>query len=380
MIKTYEFDARLIVLVGTAHVSQASVQEVTDALEQYSANAVAVELDEDRYKALTEAQTYRELDIVKIIKQNKVASLLAQMFLASFQQKVAKQLNQTLGEDMKTAMDFAHNHQIELLRIDRSVQTTLLRIWHSLSFFDKVKLGSELLASLFETKISTEQIEALKQEDLLESALADVGKLFPNIRHILIDERDRLMAHRLRSKNVDVIVAVVGAAHVPGILKYLEAPATIEGLLDVPKAKKASYWTWLFPAFLIGITLLSMAQAPNLALNTLLRFILINGSLAALGTLLAFGHPLSALSAFVMAPVGLLSPVLATGFFAGICEAYLRKPRVEDFMNLNQDLSTVKGYWRNRVARILLIVMFANIFASLGSIVYSIDIIQRLFN
>jgi pheromone shutdown-related protein TraB len=380
MIKTYEFDARLIVLVGTAHVSQASVQEVTDALEQYSANAVAVELDEDRYKALTEAQTYRELDIVKIIKQNKVASLLAQMFLASFQQKVAKQLNQTLGEDMKTAMDFAHNHQIELLRIDRSVQITLLRIWHSLSFFDKVKLGSELLASLFETKISTEQIEALKQEDLLESALADVGKLFPNIRHILIDERDRLMAHRLRSKNVDVIVAVVGAAHVPGILKYLEAPATIEGLLDVPKAKKASYWTWLFPGFLIGITLLSMAQAPNLALNTLLRFILINGSLAALGTLLAFGHPLSALSAFVMAPVGLLSPVLATGFFAGICEAYLRKPRVEDFMNLNQDLSTVKGYWRNRVARILLIVMFANIFASLGSIVYSIDIIQRLFN
>ncbi len=380
MIKTYEFNARLIVLVGTAHVSESSVQEVRDALENYSANVVAVELDDERYQAMTEKKTYQELDIVSIIKQNKVASLLAQMFLASFQQKVAKQLNQTLGQDMQVAMDFAADNKIELLRIDRSVQITLLRIWHSLKFFDKVKLASELLVSLFETKVSVDQIEALKQEDLLESALADVGKLFPNIRYILIDERDRLMAHHLRAKQADVIVAVVGAAHVPGILKYLENPEPIDGLLSVPQPKKAGLWTWLFPLFLIGITLLSMLQAPNLAWSTLLRFILINGSLAALGTLLAFGHPLSALSAFIMAPVGLLSPVLATGFFAGICEAYLRKPRVEDFMSLNQDLSSLKGYWHNRVARILLIVVFANVFASLGSIIYSIDIIQRLFN
>lgn len=379
MIKTFEKDGRLYVLVGTAHISSESLADIAEAFDNHSPNAVAVELDEERYNALMNPDRLRDIDVVSVMKQNKVASLLAQMFLAAFQHKVAKQLKQPLGQDMRAAIDFANTNHIPLLRIDRSVQVTLMRIWQSLSLMEKARLATELLSSLFESNITQEKIEALKQEDLLASALAEVGDLFPNVKRILIDERDHWMADALLKRDDDVIVAVVGAAHVPGILHHLEHPSPINDINTVDTRKKTSLWAWLFPIFLVGITLFSMIQTPALATQTLLRFIFINGSLAALGTLLALGHPLSALAAFVMAPVGLLSPVLATGFFAGMMEAYLRKPRVEDVINLSRDVTTLKGYWTNRVARILLIVFLANLFASLGSIIYSIDLVQRLF-
>ena len=380
MVKIIDLEGRQIIIVGTAHISELSVQEVKDVFDHHSPSAVAIELDDDRYRALQQADAYREIDIVTILKQNKVASLLAQMLLSAYQQKVSKTLNQPLGEDMKIAMDFAHTNKIPLLRIDRSVQITLMRIWQSLSFMEKIRLSSELLSSLFEPSLTLDKIETLKQEDVLSAALAEVAQLFPNLKKILVDERDQVMAHHLLNDPHDVVVAVVGAAHVPGILYYLEQPAPIDELLSVKAKSKNSLWSWLFPGFILGITLLSLLQAPNLAFDTLLRFFVINGSLAALGTLLALGHPLSALSAFLMAPVGLLSPVLATGFFAGFVEAMVRKPRVGDFMNLSQDILHIKGYFRNRVAHILVIVVLANLFASLGSIIYSIDLIQRLFS
>ena len=369
-----------ITIIGTAHISSDSVEEVKQALIEIQPDTVAIELDDERYKSMTETKDWKEMDIVDIIKKKKVGFLLAQMILSSYQRKIAQNLNQNVGQEMSVAIQYSKENQTKLIMIDRNIQTTLLRIWHNLCWFEKIKMLSELLGSLFENDVKEEDIEALKQGDMLQSALAEVSKQFPKIAETLIFERDRIMAYKLAHANGQKIVAVVGAAHVPGIQKNLTNNTPISNILQVNKKKNSQLTAWIFPLFIVGLILLSIINSPGLAYDTILRFILINGSLAALGTLIALGHPLSILTAFVMAPIGVLSPFLATGWFAGLMEAWVHKPKVEDFMNLQDDVLHIKGYWTNRVARILLVVLLANVFASLGSIVYSIDLIKNLFN
>lgn len=369
-----------ITIIGTAHISSDSVEEVKQALIEIQPDTVAIELDDERYKSMTETKDWKEMDIVDIIKKKKVGFLLAQMILSSYQRKIAQNLNQNVGQEMSVAIQYSKENQTKLIMIDRNIQTTLLRIWHNLGWFEKIKMLSELLGSLFENDVKEEDIEALKQGDMLQSALAEVSKQFPKIAETLIFERDRIMAYKLAHANGQKIVAVVGAAHVPGIQKNLTNNTPISNILQVNKKKNSQLTAWIFPLFIVGLIVLSIINSPGLAYDTILRFILINGSLAALGTLIALGHPLSILTAFVMAPIGVLSPFLATGWFAGLMEAWVHKPKVEDFMNLQDDVLHIKGYWTNRVARILLVVLLANVFASLGSIVYSIDLIKNLFN
>jgi len=369
-----------ITIIGTAHISSESVEEVKQALIEIQPDTVAIELDDERYKSMTEKKNWQDMDIVDIIKKKKVGFLVAQMILSSYQRKIAQNLKLNVGEEMSTAIQYSKENNTKLLMIDRNIQTTLLRIWHNLGWFEKVKMLTELLSSMFENDVKEEDIEALKQGDMLQSALSEISKQFPQIAETLIFERDRIMAYKLSHAQGNKIVAVVGAAHLPGIQKNLLNNSPISDIMVVPKKKDNNLAAWIFPLFIIGLIALSIFNSPGLAFDTIMRFILINGSLAALGTLIALGHPLSILTAFVMAPIGVLSPFLATGWFAGLMEAWVHKPKVEDFMNLQDDVLHIKGYWRNRVARILLVVLLANIFASVGSIVYSIDLIKNLFN
>jgi len=369
-----------ITIIGTAHISSESVEEVRQALEELKPDVVAIELDDERYKSMTEKKNWQEMDIVDIIKKKKVGFLFAQMILSSYQRKIAQNLKLNVGEEMSVAIQYSKETNTKLLMIDRNIQTTLLRIWHNLGWWEKVKMLTELLSSMFESDVKEEDIESLKQGDMLQSALSEISKQFPQIAETLIFERDRIMAYKLAHASGTRIVAVVGAAHVPGIQKNLTNNESISQLMIVPKKKNGNLSAWIFPIFIVGLIGLSIINAPGLALETVLRFILINGSLAALGTAIALGHPLSILTAFIMAPIGILSPFLATGWFAGLTEAWVHKPKVEDFMSLQDDVLHIKGYWKNRVARILLVVLLANIFASLGSIVYSIDLIKNLFN
>jgi len=383
MIRTHQLENKTITLIGTAHVSHLSAQEVLETLSANVYDAIAIELDEERFKGLNQDKSWAETDIIKIIKEKKTGLLMAQLILASYQKRLAKANEINVGQEMMTAIAYAQEHEIRLLKIDRSVTVTFQRIWRSLNFFDKVSMLTQLLSSVFSNEEITEtDLEKLKEQDMLQAALSEVSTKFPKIAETLIFERDRIMAYKLRYAPGTNVVAIVGAAHVSGILAHLENPTLqIQDLMSVPAPSKSSkLLTYVFPALLIGLIAATMFFSPNMALNTVLRFIVFNGSLAALGTLLAFGHPVSIITAFFAAPIGILSPVLATGWFAGLAEAYMRKPKVTDFMNLQEDAMHLKGWWKNRVLRILLVVMMANIFASFGSIVYSIDLFKNLFS
>jgi len=383
MITPIQLENKTVTLIGTAHVSHQSAQEVLDALTTGSYDAIAIELDEERFKGLNQEKTWKETDIIKIIKQKQTGLLMTQLILASYQKRLAKANQINVGQEMITAIQYAQEHEIRLLKIDRSVTITFQRIWRSFNFFDKMKLLTELILSVFSTeKFSEADLEKLKEQDMLQAALAEVSQKFPKIAETLIFERDRIMAYKLRHASGSNIVAVVGAAHVSGIMSHLNNPdLNIEPLMSVPPAGRFNKMlAYIFPLSIIALLVITMALSPDLALNTILKFIVFNGSLAALGTFLAFGHPLSILTAFVAAPIGILSPVLATGWFAGLTEATMRKPKVSDFMNLQEDAMHLKGWWKNRVLRILLVVMMANIFASFGSIVTSIDLFKNIFN
>jgi pheromone shutdown-related protein TraB len=383
MQTTFTLSDKTITLIGTAHVSQASADEVLTTLENGSFDTIAIELDEDRYTALTENKRWETTDIVRIIKEKKTGLLMAQLVLSAYQKRLALQSDIQVGQEMITAIDVAHRKNIRLAKIDRSVTLTFQRIWRSLNLWDKLSMLNQLITAAFEKEAFSEaDIEALQQQDLLEASMAEVTKRFPKIALTLVDERDRIMAYKLRHAKGQQVVAVVGAAHVAGITRYLHDPElSIGELMTLPKPGWGSKVVgWLIPLSIGGLILATIAINPETALSTIWKFVAVNGSLAALGTLIALGHPLSILTAFVAAPIGILSPVLATGWFAGLTEAWVHKPAVKDFMALQEDAMHLKGWWTNRVLRILLVVMLANLFASIGSIITASDLISNLFN
>jgi pheromone shutdown-related protein TraB len=382
MIEHIVLDNKEIYLVGTAHVSQESADEVRRVVAEVSPDAIAIELDTGRYKALSEGKSWEKTDITQIIKQKKVGFLLANILLSSYHDRLAKQLDIRVGEEMRVAIELAHELNLSVECIDRDIQTTFLRIWRTLRLRDKWSLLLALVTSVFDDeKISQTEIENLKQGDLIQAMISEFAGKFPSIVETLVYERDQVMAYQLKHNQSKRIVAIVGAAHVSGILKHIQLEYELSPLLELPpKSKTSKLATYIVPSILILLIVATSLKVPALALNTVLRFVLINGTFAAFGTLLAFGHPLSILTAFVMAPVGALSPVLATGWFAGLSEAWVRKPKVEDFLRINTDASSLKGFWKNRVLRIVLVVVFANLFATIGTFIFSAELIAKIFN
>ena len=382
MIEHIVLENKEITLIGTAHVSQESAAEVRRVIAEVTPDAIAIELDEGRYRAISEGKSWEKTDIMQIIKQKKVGFLLANILLSSYQDRLAKQMGLRVGEEMRTAIELANELNLRVECIDRDIQTTFLRIWRKLKLRDKWNLLIALVTSVFDDeKISAQEIENLKQGDMIQAMISEFAGKFPRIVETLVYERDQVMAYQLKHNQSKRIVAVVGAAHVAGIMKHIQSDYELAPLLALPPKSNASKGaTYIVPGLLVLLLIVTSLKVPSLALNTVLRFILINGTFAALGTFVAFGHPLSILTAFVMAPVGALSPVLATGWFAGLMEAWIRKPKVEDFLRINVDASSFKGFWKNRVLRILLVVILANLFATVGTLVISAELISKIFH
>lgn len=365
-----------IYLVKTAHVSKNSINDVKECIGEVKPDSICIELDEDRYKKISDPEKWSDTDIVKIIKEKKVGFLLVNLILASFQRRMAINMDSNSGGEMLEGIKQAKELNVPLVLADRPIKTTFSRIWNSLGLYEKSKLLVSIIGSIFDDEeISEEDLQALKEADALETALNEVGKEFPNVKKILVDERDAYLSSKIKNAPGKKIVAIIGAAHAGGIERNLDKDIDIDEL-NVVKKKKGigTVIKWLIPMAIISIIIYTLWSNRDAGLSQIKSWILWNGTLSALGTLLAFGHPLSILTAFVMAPITSLNPLLAAGWFAGMVEAMIRKPKVKDFENLGEDTNTLKGFWKNRVTRILLIVVFANVFSSIGTFISGLDI------
>lgn len=371
-----------ITLVKTAHISKNSVEDVKRTVEEIKPDSICVELDADRYDSIINSDSWRNRDIVQVIKDKKVGFLMVNIILASFQKRMAKKMDNTSGQEMITGIHLAKENDLNLVLADRSIKNTFTRIWNKLGFFEKAKLIYAIFLSIFEDEdITEEDLEQLKKSDALEAALNEIGKDFPIVKEVLVDERDKYLAYKIKNAPGNKIVAIIGAAHAGGIIKNIPLEYSIDELDDTSKKKGiCSLLKWVLPLALIGIVVYTLIQNRDVGLSQIYSWFLWNGSLSAFGVLLAFGHPLSILTAFVMAPITSLNPLLAAGWFAGLTEAHIRKPKVKDFENLAEDTSTLKGFWHNRVTHILLVVIMANIFSTIGTFVSGVGIISSFIN
>ena len=371
-----------ITLVKTAHISKNSVEDVKRTVEEIKPDSICVELDADRYDSIINSDSWRNRDIVQVIKDKKVGFLMVNIILASFQKRMAKKMDNTSGQEMITGIHLAKENDLNLVLADRSIKNTFTRIWNKLGFFEKAKLIYAIFLSIFEDEdITEEDLEQLKKSDALEAALNEIGKDFPIVKEVLVDERDKYLAYKIKNAPGNKIVAIIGAAHAGGIIKNIPLEYSIDELDDTSKKKGiGSLLKWVLPLALIGIVVYTLIQNRDVGLSQIYSWFLWNGSLSAFGVLLAFGHPLSILTAFVMAPITSLNPLLAAGWFAGLTEAHIRKPKVKDFENLAEDTSTLKGFWHNRVTHILLVVILANVFSTIGTFVSGVGIISSFIN
>ncbi len=255
---------------------------------------------------------------------------------------------------------------------DRDIRITLGRVWRVMGFWEKVKLLFQLVLSVWEIdEISENDIEKMKEQDVLESLLSDVGKSMPVMKKILIDERDRYIAHKIRSAPGEKIIAVVGAGHIPGVKTYWKTDTDIKALETLPlKKKRSTLLKWILPTMVLALLIFGFFHGGTDAGAHMIKWwIIANGVLAGLGALIAFAHPLTILSSIIAAPLTSINPMIAAGWVSGLVEAIARKPKVKDFENLPEDILSIKGFWKNKVTRILLVVVFTNIGSSLGTMV-----------
>jgi pheromone shutdown-related protein TraB len=367
---------REIVLVGTAHVSRESVGEVTRIIEEEKPDRVCVELDEGRRRSMTGDGSWQNLDIGKVLREGKGFLLLANLVLASFQRRLGSDLGVKPGEEMLAAVNTAGALGIPCSLCDREISTTLRRAWARTSLWGKNKMLAAMLSSVFSSeKLSREEIEELKQKDMLQSMLDELAGYLPVAKEVLIDERDTYLAEKIGRAEGTRIVAVVGAGHVPGIVAYLNSmgpePRDLSALEGIPaKTLGARLAPWIVPALLVALFGLGFLKSGwQMSLEMALKWLLANGGLAAVGSLLAFAHPLTILVAFVGAPIATLNPFVGIGLFTGIAEAFLRKPRVRDFENLQTDAASVRGFYTNRVTHILLVFLLSSIGGMIGNFI-----------
>ena len=361
-----------ITLIGTAHISQASIDEVEEVIREIKPDTVCVELCQARYESIQNKDHWKKMDIVKVVKEGKAPLLMGNLVLSAFQKKMGDQLGIKPGAEMVAAIKVTEEVQARTVLADREVSITLKRAWGNLSFWGKIKLLGQIFGSLFESHdITEDDVEKLKQGDLLTEAIETMAKEMPGIKTALIDERDRYLATKISSAEGKEIVAVVGAGHLPGIIKYLGEPFDLEKLEQLPpKGKLGTILKWTLPTIVLGIIIYGFLRIDtSVSLEMIKRWVLINGVLAALGALIAGGHILTVVMAFVAAPITSLNPTIAAGWVAGLTEAWIRKPKVEDFESLAQDITSLKGFRRNEITRILLVVVMSNVGSGIGTLI-----------
>ncbi len=389
-IITLEFNNYKITILGTAHVSQASADKVKELIATGEYDAIAVELCPSRYKAIVNPDALAKMDLLQVIKKGQASMVAASLALGAFQQRMAEQLGVEPGSEMRTAIKDATDAKLPVLLIDREIGTTLKRIYYNVPWWRRFELYSGLLASIVTREsVSSEEIEKLKEGDVLESAFLQFSQSQKDLFKPLISERDEYMSARLikecKENNYKHTLAIVGAGHLKGIKEILinrsinDTDRKLEELDAIPNtASWFKYLPWMIVALILIGFAFGFDRSSDMGIAMIIDWVFINGGLAALGALIALAHPLTILAAFLAAPITSLNPMIGAGMVAATAEIFIRKPQVEDFSRLRSDAATLKGWWHNQVTRILLIFLLSSFGSAMGTYIAGFRIFERL--
>ncbi|MGF1526299.1 MAG: TraB/GumN family protein [Candidatus Competibacterales bacterium] len=394
-----------VVLLGTAHVSPASARAVRtliiDGAEPF--DAVAVELCHSRHRALTEPDRWANTDLFQILRQGKAPMVMASLALGAYQARLAEQFGIEPGAEMRAAVEGARHKGLPVWHIDRDIGITLRRVARRVPWWQRLSLMGGLLGSLLSRdQVTEEEVEQLKQGDILESTFHQFAESKASLYEPLVAERDRYMAARLYQSLMEGsqrrVLAVVGAGHLQGLETELRAlaaqyppetsnpsvaRATLEAIVEdldhvPPRAKWLKLLPWGVVALIITGFVIGFARNPSLGAQLVVEWVVINGGLSALGAVIALAHPLTVVSAFLAAPLTSLNPTIGAGMVTGAVETFLRRPRVGDFSHLRRDTTHLKGWWKNRVTRVLLVFIFSTLGSAVGTYVAGFRLFSQL--
>jgi pheromone shutdown-related protein TraB len=375
-INRITIEGREIILIGTAHVSHESVNEVKETIDNENPDRVCIEIDEGRYQSIIDTESWKKLDIHQAIKQKKGFLMIASLILGSFQKKIGADIGIKPGEEMKIAAEAAKEKGIPFTFSDRAIQVTLQRAWAKSNLWNKMKLLASLIASAFSTEsVDKSDIEELKNSNALQGMMEELANYLPSVKEVLIDERDRFLATSIFNTTEKKVVAVVGAGHGPGILQWIEKLDKKEVSNDVsdisvipPKRRYEKAIPWIIPFVIVAIISFGfITSGVDVGIKMILVWILANGIPSALGAIIALAHPLTILISFVAAPITSMNPTIGVGFVSGLLESSFRKPRISDLENLQDDAGSVKGWYKNRVMRILLVFLLSSLGSAIGT-------------
>ena len=357
-------------LIGTAHVSQKSVEDVRALIAEVKPDVVCLELDEARYEALTDPSRWRKLDIFQVIRQGKTLMLLANLAIGAYQRRIGKELGVMPGAELLAGHEMAQQVGARVELVDRNIQTTLRRVWARIPWWRKMAVLGAIMESLISREeISAQDIENLKKEGHLGDMMSEFARVLPEVTEPLIDERDRYMASRIDEVQGERVVAVVGAAHVPGMKGYFGKPIDREALDQQPqRSKVVGALKWVIPVLILGAFAFGWQKGQAQTVEQMIwAWIVPNSVAAGLLTALAGGKPLSVITSLFSSPISSLNPLLGTAMIVGPVEAWLRKPTVEDCERINDDVQSLKGIYTNPFTRVLLVSVMANLGSALGA-------------
>jgi pheromone shutdown-related protein TraB len=389
IIKTVQVNGTTITLVGTAHISQKSVELVEEKIRTGDFDCVAIELCPPRLQNMVKKSMWKNLDIYQVLRQGKGSLLLVNLALSAYQKRLAEKIGVEPGQEMMKAIELSAEYNLPLEVIDRDITITLQRMYRGVSFWQKLKLFSSLIASIFMgEEVTEQQIEDLKEGDMLHSLVEEFGEVLPSVKKVLIDERDQYMVGKLieMAQSPDSpknILAMVGAGHLVGMLPAFENPPVPEAMAELdrkpPPGKTGYYVGWGIGLFILSMFGVGYIRSPELGAELILQWVVINGGLSALGAALAFAHPVSILAAFLAAPLTSLNPTIGAGMVVGIVESYIRKPKVADFESMREDIAHFSMWWKNGVIRVFLIFFFANLGSAAGTFIAGSSIVYKIF-
>ncbi len=382
-VRQLDLDGRRMILVGTAHVSRSSVDLVRRVIETEKPDCVCVELDAQRYEALAHKK-WESLDLKQIIRRKQLPTLLLNLLLAAYQKRLGGELGVQPGGELLEAVRVAEGLGIPIELCDRDVRVTLRRAAREMSLFRRLLLMSELLVAMFAgPQISEEELEGLKEQDVLTELMADLGRHLPALKRVLIDERDAYLSERLRRSSGKNVVAVVGAGHLEGIHRGLldGEEVDLDKLSETPPA--SPLWKiagWGVPLVILGaLGWIGVSQGTEKVGEDVLFWVLANAIPTAIGGILALAHPLTILAGLLSAPLTSLTPVIGAAYVTAFVQAWVRPPVVKEFQTVADDILMPRQWWRNRLLKIFLAFLLPGFGSMLGSLLGGGKIFTSLF-
>ncbi len=387
--KFLEVNGRKITLVGTAHVSAESIKEVESVIEEDRPDVVAIELDDKRLANIEDPESWRKMDIVKVIKNHQGFLMMANIVLASYQKRMGESSGVKPGDEMLAAINKSKELGIPREMVDRPIAVTLRRAWAKNSFWGKCKLLSSLVVSAFsKEEVAPEDIENLKRQSEMDSMMKELSDYLPKVKEVLIDERDRYLACHIWECKGNKVLAVLGAGHLPGVVAHLnriacgEEKSVCDEISEVPpKSVGSRIAGWAIPVIIVALIVMGFIfGGKSVGVDMLATWLICNGGLAGIGAIIAGAHPVVIIASVLCAPFTSLVPVVGVGMVTGLLQAVLRKPKVEDLETLSDDTKSFKGFYKNRVLHVLWVFFLTSLGSSIGTFAAGASIVVSVKN